>query len=38
MQLLKYLGKMIVKINEKFIRDIQTQMPDLWKDIDAFQN
>jgi AcrR family transcriptional regulator len=32
-----YIGKMISKINEKFIRDIQTHMPDLWKDIDTFR-
>jgi len=36
-ELFNYIGKMIAKINEKFIRDIQTQMPDLWKDIDAFR-
>jgi AcrR family transcriptional regulator len=36
-ELFNYVGKMIAKINEKFIRDIQTQMPDLWKDIDAFR-
>lgn len=32
-----YIGKMISKISEKFIRDIQTHMPDLWKDIDTFR-
>lgn len=32
-----YLGKLISRLNEKFVRDLQTQMPDLWKDIDAFR-
>ncbi len=32
-----YIGKMISKINEKFIRDIQIHMPDLWKHIDNFR-
>ena len=32
-----YIGKIISKINEKFIRDIQTHAPDLWKDIDTFR-
>ena len=32
-----YLGTLISQLNEKFVRDLQTQMPDLWKDIDAFR-
>jgi len=36
-KIFNYLGKMISKINEKFIIDLQTHMPDLWKDIDAFR-
>ncbi len=32
-----YLGKLISQLNEKFVRDLQTQMPDLWKDIDSFR-
>ncbi len=36
-ELFNYIGKMIAKIDERFIRDIQTHMPDLWKDIDAFR-
>lgn len=32
-----YIGKMISRISEKFIKDIQIHMPDLWKDIDTFR-
>jgi AcrR family transcriptional regulator len=36
-KIFNYIGKMISKINEKFIRDIQTHTPDLWMDIDTFR-
>lgn len=32
-----YLGKMISRINEKFITDIQFHTPDLWKEVDTFR-
>ena len=32
-----YIGKMISKIDERFIKDIQSHMPDVWKDIDTFR-
>ena len=36
-KIFRYIGNMISKIHEKFIVDIQTQMPDLWKEIDSFR-
>ena len=32
-----YLGEIISSVNEKYINDVQTHMPDLWKDIDTFR-
>jgi len=36
-KIFNYLGNLISSINEKFIRDIQIHMPDLWKHIDTFR-
>ncbi len=36
-EIFKFVGEMISRINEKFFADVQTQMPDLWRDIDAFR-
>ena len=33
----KFIGGIISKIHEKFLMDVQAQMPDLWKEIDAFR-
>ena len=32
-----YLGEIISSVNEKYINDVQSHMPDLWKDIDTFR-
>jgi Bacterial regulatory proteins, tetR family len=32
-----YIGKIIARINERFITDIQFHAPDLWKEIDTFR-
>ena len=32
-----YIGEIISSINEKYINDVQSHMPDLWKDIDTFR-
>ncbi len=36
-EIFKFVGGMISRINERFLEDVQTQMPDLWKEIDAFR-
>ncbi len=36
-EILIYIGNFIAKIDERFIKDIQSHMPDLWEDIDSFR-
>ena len=36
-QIFNYIGNLISSISEKFIRDIQIHMPDLWEHIDTFR-
>src|ERR1017187_1435205 len=34
----KYLGNMLININEKWFSDIQTQAPEIWTEIEVFRS
>jgi hypothetical protein len=34
----KYLGNVLININEKWFSDIQTQAPEIWSEIDYFRS
>jgi AcrR family transcriptional regulator len=34
----KYMGNMLININEKWFSDIQTQAPEIWTDIEVFRS
>jgi AcrR family transcriptional regulator len=34
----KYLGNMLININDKWFSDIQSQAPEIWNEIEAFRS
>ena len=34
----KYLGNMLINVNEKWFSDIQTQAPEIWTEIEVFRS